>query len=493
MQLIWEEFLNIIKEEAGTQVVETWFKAVTLERYSPEINTVFLHMPNTFVSNWIQEHYSELIKTHLSRLLHANNIKIFFSLKTQDPNSIQKIIPATSLQKPTSIDIQSALLKEIENFKELRHNRNYEPSNQIYPTNNNSLVIKNSKKLKHISTSLNEQFTFDSFVVGPNNSLAHAAAFAVSQNLGKVYNPLFIYGGTGLGKTHLLHAIGNSIKTGLPSIKICYERADQFMNEFINAIRMDKIHHFREKYQKVDLLLLDDIQFFSSKEQTQEIFFHIFNSLNEQGKQIVFSSDMLPKDIEGLQARLKSRLQSGLIADIQMPTLETKIAILKTKATFQGIELTDDVASFIASLHSSSIRELEGYLIRVSAFSSLMKESINIEIAKKALSEFNTLPIPNEDISLDAIIKTISKYFNIPLLDLKSEKRNKTIAFARQISFYLMKKLTSESLQNIGAYFGGRNHSTVLHATKKIELLMEKDLDIVQKITTIEKTIMHMK
>lgn len=492
MQVIWEEFLKIIKEEAGTSVVETWFKAVTLERWSPEINTVFLHMPNSFVSNWIQEHYNELIKTHLSRLLHAANIKIFFLLGSYDQQIPQTIIPATSLQKHAPLDMQNAILKEIENFKELRNNKNYGEA-QIYPAQKNALALRNFKKSKYINGSLNDQFTFDSFVVGPNNSLAHAAAYAVSQNLGKVYNPLFIYGGTGLGKTHLLHAIGNSIKKSSPDIKICYERADQFMNEFINAIRLDKIISFREKYQKVDLLLLDDIQFFSSKEQTQEIFFHIFNSLNEQGKQIVFSSDMLPKDIAGLQSRLKSRLQSGLTADIQMPTLETKIAILKTKAYIQKIDLCDEVASFIASLQASSIRELEGYLIRVSAFALLMKEEISLHIAKKALSDYHTSSIQNEKIPFDVIVKTTSKYFNISLSDLKSGKRNKTIAFARQISFYLMKKLTSESLQNIGAYFGGRDHSTVLHATKKIESLIEQNLEMAQKISNLEKTLLQIK
>ncbi len=336
---------------------------------------------------------------------------------------------------------------------------------------------------------LNEQFTFDSYVVGPNNSLAHAAAMAVAQNLGTAYNPLFVYGGTGLGKTHLMHAIGNEAKRINPSTRINYETSDHFIHEFINSIRLDKARQFREKYQKINLLLLDDIQFFSKKEQTQETFFHIFDLLQQQQKQVVFSSDTLPQDITGLQSRLKSRLQSGLIADIHMPTLETKIAILKKKAIIHSINLNDEVTKFIASMPATSIRELEGYLIRISAVSSLSSKPVSLDLAKQILQQFD---VPEDlDFPIETIAKEVAKHQGTPLQDLKSKKRNKDLVFSRQLAFFLMKKLTVTSLQSIGKYMGGRDHTTVLHAVSKIEQLQKKDAFLAQKIRNIEKKIIQ--
>ncbi|HJZ23125.1 MAG TPA: chromosomal replication initiator protein DnaA, partial [Candidatus Babeliales bacterium] len=351
-------------------------------------------------------------------------------------------------------------------------------------TTRKSIVSTRKPQIPKTRT-INPAYSFDSFVIGPTNSLARAAAFAVSQNLGRVYNPLYIYGNTGLGKTHLLHAIANEAHKLNNKIIYCYLTADYFVTEFINAIRNDKINIFRSTYETVDLLLLDDIQFLSNKEQTQEFFFHIFNSLYDLKKQIVLSSDTLPQDIMGLQQRIKSRLQSGLITDIQMPTLETRIAILKKKAVDHAIELDDQVATFLSSQPSTSIRELEGYLVRLAAYSSLMYEPISMQLAKNILHSQPNLET-HEDINLEAILKTVAKHFNINTNEIKSEKRSKNIAFARQLSFYLMKKLTRNSLQTIGAYVGGRDHSTVIFAAHKIEKLKEKNQNVASMILSIE-------
>lgn len=471
MQIIWDEFLKIIKEEAGSQIVETWFKAVCLDSWDATSKLAILKTPNQFVSNWIQNHYLELLKTHLARLLHTNEISLRFvnkNISTQETH--KNIIPASVIVTTTPPPVM-------------------QPQNN-YPRN--QLVVKPKKPIvKEESSAINEHYIFDNFIVGPNNSLAHAAAYAISDNLGKVYNPLFIYGGTGLGKTHLMHALGNQVLHNNPTLSVKYITADQFINEFINSIRFDRSHQFREKYKKIDLLLLDDIQFLSNKEQTQETFFHIFNTLYEQKKQIVLSSDTFPKEISGLQGRLRSRMEWGLVADIQMPDLETRIAILTKKAGEQDLQLPNDVAHFIASRVLSNIRELEGALIRVSAFSALTHQPISLEMAQKVLLNLNTNDHKKDNSAvLENILKTIARHYSVSLTDLKSKKRHKDIAAIRQIAFYLMKKLTLCSLQTIGSFIGGRDHSTVIHAVTKIEEEIKKDHELIKKLSIIEQKIM---
>jgi len=462
VQVIWEEFLKILNEEAGSQIVETWFKAVSLEKWDSENKEVTLQLPNQFVRNWIQEHYLTLVKTHLSRLLHTDTLTISLQVKDNSRN----IIPAT----PTTIS--NALV--------VQHKKT---TNFLAPT------IKSINRIKRINGNLNASYQFDSFIVGPSNSLAHAAAWAICQGIGKVYNPLFIYGGTGLGKTHLLHAIGNEVKKKKPKAVVRYVTTDRFMHEFITSIRYDKVHQFREKYQKADLLLFDDIQFFSNKEQTQETFFHIFNTLHQSHKQIVLSSDTFPKEITGLQGRLKSRMEWGLVADIQTPDLETKIAILKKKAEQQNINLNDDVANFIASRIISNIRTLEGALVRIEAFSTLTNQPITLELAKQVLLHMDTSEKKNDSIMLEKVLKAVAKHYSISLHDLRSKKRQKCIAGARQIAFYLMKKHTISSLQAIGNYIGGRDHSTVIHAIMKIEAKLKENIPLKQKIKMIEQDV----
>jgi chromosomal replication initiator protein len=472
---MWDEFLKIIKEEAGSQVVETWFKAVLLEAWDPQSNTITLRVPNQFVSRWIQDHYLDLLRTHLARLLHAPILKFSFICSTQPtaPNP-RTIIPASVLPVTDFTTQQEQVSKSSTSLVQA-------PSHTLAPSNRGLPKERGG-------SNLNTAYQFDNFVVGPSNSLAHAAAYAICQNLANVYNPLFIYGGTGLGKTHLLHAIGNEVRMHNPNFVIRYETSDNFVNEFINAIRFDRSQQFRNKYQKIDLILFDDIQFLSNKEQTQEIFFHIFNVLYEQKKQIVFSSDTFPKEINGLQSRLKSRMEWGLVADIQVPDTETKMAILKRKSDIHHILLPDDVADFIASRVISNIRELEGALIRVSAFAALTNQKISLEMAKKVLLTINDAK--KENVLLDTIVKIVSRSYDVSVNDIRSKKRHQDVAAVRQIAFYMMKKMSGCSLQVIGSYVGGRDHSTVIHAVNKIESLRVSDRALAQKLNLLEQEIL---
>ncbi len=490
MQLIWEEFLKIIKEEAGSQIVETWFKAVVLEEWNPATTTATLRVPNQFVSKWIQDHYSQLLKTHLARLLHSDTIKLFF-ISNGQKDTVRSIIPASVAQ--TSIPMNVSASTSSYSSKIILQNKSTTikdtDDNLIHPKSiGTALAVSKSRKRSINIQNLNENYLFDNFVVGPSNSLAHAAAYAVTKSIGTVYNPLFIYGGTGLGKTHLLHALGNEAKKNNPDLVVRYETCDHFINEFIHSIRLERSAQFREKYQGVDLLLLDDIQFLSNKEQTQESFFHIFNTLYERQKQIILSSDTFPKEIAGLQGRLKSRMEWGLVADIQIPSLETKIAILERKAESHGIDLPPEVADFIASRVISNIRELEGALIRVSAFSTLTNQLISLEMARKVLLNLNEKK--RDGIQLDNILKIVAKHYEVSINEIKSKKRHKDIAFVRQVTLYLMKKLTLSSLQTIGSFIGGRDHSTVIHAIGKVESLLNSEKDLAKKMRQIEQEIL---
>lgn len=488
MHLIWEEFLKIIKEEAGSQIVETWFKAVSLQSWDITTNTVTLDAPNQFVSRWIQDHYANLLKTHLARLLHAPVLKISFACvqKSPDQQAKNSFIPASIVGRQESEKKEKGHTEQ-ESHKTEKPNST---STNIIPAKQDTFSPPEKKTRERAGSQLNENYLFDNFIVGSNNSLAHAAAWAICENLGKVYNPLFIYGGTGMGKTHLLHAIGNEVQSRFPSLVVRYETSDNFINDFINAIRFDRSQQFRSRYQKVDLWLFDDIQFLSNKEATQEGFFHIFNTLHEQKKQIIFSSDTFPKEIAGLQNRLKSRMEWGLVADIQSPTLETKTAILKKKADYHLIKLPDDVALFIASRVMSNVRELEGALIRVGAFASLTNQSVSLELAKKVLFTLQQ-PSKKESVTLEQIMKNVAKHYNISINDIRSKKRNQEIATVRQVTFYLMKKMSFCSLQIIGSYVGGRDHSTVIHAIGKVEHLLASDPTFAQKVSALEQDILN--
>ena len=333
---------------------------------------------------------------------------------------------------------------------------------------------------------LNPNYTFETFVIGNNNNLAHAASLAVAETPGEVYNPLFIYGGVGLGKTHLMHAIGHSIMKEQNDAKVVYVSSEKFTNELINSIKSDKNEEFRDKYRNVDILLIDDIQFIAGKEGTQEEFFHTFNALHEANKQIIISSDRPPKEIPTLEDRLRSRFEMGLIADIQPPDFETRIAILKTKAQIENIDIPNEVMNYIATYIKSNIRELEGALTRVVAYSSLINKDISYDLAVEALKDIVTTS-ESQEISVNRIKEKVSTAFGIKMDDFNSKKRTRTIAYPRQIAMYLSRELTDLSLPKIGNEFGGRDHTTVIHAHDKIskDLELEKNSELKEKISKI--------
>jgi chromosomal replication initiator protein len=368
------------------------------------------------------------------------------------------------------------------NFVIGSHNGSVSPS---FPTLEKTPVVAK----KNISTkphaSLNQNYHFDRFVVGASNQFAHAAAVSVAERPAKNFNPLFIYGGVGLGKTHLLNAIGLHAVSLYPQMNIVYVSAEEFLNELVSSIRYDKMPKFREKYRNIDYLLIDDIQFIAGKGKTEEEFFHTFNTLHDSGKQIVVTSDKFPKDIPNLEGRLRSRFEWGLIADIQQPEIETRIAILEKKAQENKISLPKNVAHYVAVHSESNIRELEGFLIRIAAYSSLREQEIDLELARSVLKDI-IRQSEKEDVSIDAIIKAVAAKTGIKISDIKSPKKNKNIVMARQIAMYLSRKLTSASFPDIGEKIGGRDHSTIIYANNKLKKGLDTDVKLKHLIEDIE-------
>ena len=440
MEDLWSKVIDSLKERIGQQNFDIWIKPIHF--LSMEGENVELEVPNRFFKEWIHEHYSPHIRDALS----------FFT------------------QKPCHLQFRI-------------RNEKMDEKDFISP----SLQNQNTKAPHTFQPIFNPKYTFDHFVVGASNQFANAACLAVANLPAKNYNPLFIYGGVGLGKTHLLHAIGNHIFQNhiLPEVKkICYLSSEEFTNELINSLRYEKMDEFRNKFRRMDILLIDDIQFISGKERTQAEFFHTFNSLYEARKQIVVTSDKFPKDIPNFEERLRSRFEWGLIADIQPPDIETKVAILKKKAEIEKISLPNDVAFFLASQIDSNIRVLEGSLIRIGAFASLTKTPVDIQLAKEVLK--NIIKLKEELISIDVIQKVISSFFNIKISDLKVKRKTKGYVVPRQIAMYLCRKLTNSSLLEIGEKFGGKDHSTVLHSIKKVEEKIEKETSFKEMIENLQ-------
>jgi chromosomal replication initiator protein len=328
--------------------------------------------------------------------------------------------------------------------------------------------------IEPVDNSLNPKYTFEKFVVGSSNQFAHAAAMGAADIPGKTYNPLFIYGGTGLGKTHLMHAIGHSIKQRSRHLRVSYITSEKFMNELINAIRYDKTDSFREKYRSIDVLLMDDVQFFAGKERTQEEFFHTFNTLHNNQKQIVITSDCPPREIPTLEERLHSRFEWGLIADIEPPDLETKVAILKRKADLDGIDLTDEIAIFIASKIKSNVRELEGSLVRLVAIASLRGVPISKMLAQDALKNIIDAERP-EGLTMERIARIVASHYNLTVEEMKSKNNSRAVSMPRQVAMYLCKRLTKHSFPEVGREFGGKHHTTVMHSVDKIDKLTKSD------------------
>ena len=423
---IWDKTLDIIKVELTEVSFNTWLKSITPIMINNDM--VMFHVPDDFTKGIIETRYATLIKNALKQVTSKYH-DIKFTVSDTD----------TDLDRP-----------------------------------NNAMGKRVPEET--INASLNPRYTFDTFVIGNSNRLAHAASVAVAESPAKAYNPLFIYGGVGLGKTHLMHAIGHYVLNQNTKAKVVYVSSETFTNELINSIRDDRNIEFRGKYRNVDILLVDDIQFIAGKERTQEEFFHTFNSLYEANKQIIISSDRPPKEIPTLEDRLRSRFEWGLIADIQPPDLETRIAILKKKAKIENLVIPDDVMHYIAKKILSNIRELEGALIRIVAYSSLTNREINEELASEALKDIFSNSRP-KFITPDLIKEKVSQYFNLKIEDFTAKKRTKSIVFPRQIAMYLCREITDLSLPKIGEEFG-RDHTTIMHAYDKISNELKKDPEL---------------
>ncbi len=430
---IWEEALRLLEKKLSKHSYETWLKS--LKPLGFDQNKIIIEVPNHFSRGWLNDRYAPIIKNILVNII-KQDIEVQFLLSSE----IQNTIP----QPP-------------------RYRGERTP------------------EFVNISHRLNQKYTFDSFVVGNSNRFAHAACLAVAELPSKAYNPLFIYGGVGLGKTHLMHAIGHYTLEHSDRIKVNYVSSEKFTNELINSIRDDKTVEFRNKYRYMDILLVDDIQFLAGKERTQEEFFHTFNTLYEANKQIIISSDRPPKDIPTLEDRLRSRFEWGLITDIQPPDLETRIAILRKKAQVENLYVPDDCLVFMATRIQSNIRELEGALIRVIAYASLNHAEINQDMVAEVLKDMLPSGKPRQ-ITTELIQEVVSEYFNIRMEDFKAKKRTRNIAFPRQIAMYLTRELTDHSLPKIGEFFGGRDHTTVIHACEKINNELQESFDLQDKI-----------
>jgi len=448
MEDFWGKTTKFIQEKISKQNFDTWIKPIKI--IAMEDQHVQLAVPNKFFKDWLLDNYTSTIK--------------------------QSLKAAAGID----VDIDFVLLKNQENISD--------PSlKQTTHTKNTSTAI--TSKNKNFSF-LNDNYSFDRFVVGSCNQFAHAASIAVAKQPAKNYNPLFIYGGSGLGKTHLLNAIGLLSSSIHPTLNIMYVSAEEFMNEMINSIRYDRMPKFREKYRNISCLLIDDIHFLAGKERTQEEFFHTFNTLHDSGKQIVVTSDKFPKDIPNLESRLRSRFEWGLIADIQPPEIETKIAIIEKKIQENKIELPNNVIHYIASHVESNIRELEGFLVRIGAYSSLTGREIDLDLVKEVLS---SLVKHNKqgDVSIEEIIKVISGKLNIKISDIKAHNKNKNVVFARQIIMYLARKLTNHSFPDIGQKIGGRDHSTVIYANNKMLNSIKTDPKLKVLIQELEDILMN--
>lgn len=440
----WQELLINIRPKVSEVNYNNWIKQVRF--IGEKEHTVKLGAPNKFVRDWVLDYYHDLITQELYLLTNKT-----YSLDFDITGESQAAEPGPAADRAERAQTPPPKAKAAE---------------------------KNSR--------LNPKYSFERFVVGASNQFAHAAAIAAAELPGGHYNPLFIYGGVGLGKTHLLNAIGLKISEMFPELRILYLSAEQFMNELIFSIRFEKMDMFRKKFRDgCDVLLVDDIPFIIGKERTKEEFFHTFNTLYESQRQIVVTSDKPPKELNGLEERLRSRFEWGLIADIQPPELETRIAILKKKADQNGVLLSDDVALFLASQMRSNVRELEGSLIRLSAFASLGGVAITVDLAREVLK--NIIRERASNCSIEAIQRAVAEFYHIKVSDLKSPRRPKCISGPRQVAMYLCKEHLNTSYPEIGHKFGGKDHSTVIHAVKKVGAQLENDDLLKNDIETIEK------
>lgn len=442
---VWHDTLAYIQGKVPKQVYDTWFTPIHLERI--EDSTAQIGVPNKFFGDWLSQHYGTLLAEAVSAARGGEETAITFV-----------IFHKQATRQP-------------------------ENSGSTAATSRQNTGARAKRGIQ-----LNPKYTFKNFVVGAGNQFSHAACMAVAEQPAKAYNPLFIYGETGLGKTHLLNAIGNYVAERT-DLRIAYLTTEQFTNEVINSIRYDKMMDLRKRYRHIDMLMIDDIQFLAGKERTQEEFFHTFNALYEAHKQLVLSSDRFPKDMPDIEERLRSRFEWGLIADLQPPDVETRIAILRKKSEDEGVTLPEDVIQFLATTMKSNIRELEGSLVRLGAYASLTGQTITLEMAKSVLRDL--IGTKKKIVSMDDIQETVGVRFHVKIADLKSRRRSKTLVHPRQIAMYLCRELTDSSYPEIGRQFGGKDHTTIIHACKQVIKAKDSDSALSATLDSLREQILR--
>ncbi len=441
---LWKQCLAYLEDELSAQHFNTWIRPLHAVEDGKSIQ---LLAPNQFVMDWVKDNYSQQIEGHLQLLAHGSAPELHIRIGGETPSAIHASPNLTS---------------------------------QVNEPKNSTGTVQ-----IHHNSNLNPDFTFESFVPGKNSQLAYAAAQQIASNPGTAYNPLFIYGGVGLGKTHIMHAIGNHIKQQNPNAKVIYLHSERFVQDMVKALQLNALENFKNFYRTLDCLLIDDIQFFAGKERSQEEFFHTFNALLEGQKQVVLACDRFPKEVNGLEERLKSRFGWGLTTQIEPPDTETRVAILMKKASQINTELPQDVAFFIAKRIRSNVRELEGALRRVIANSQFTGRPITLDFTKEALKDL--LSLQEKLVSIENIQKTVAEYYKIRVAELLSKKRSRSIARPRQVAMYLSKELTNHSLPEIGDAFGGRDHTTVLHACRKVIELINEDNRMQEDVSNLLK------
>ena len=477
MAIDWSDCLDSIKHELEAEQFNMWLKPL-VSNFDGE--TLHLYAANKFVLAWVRDEYFILITETLKQLYGADTPLLSISEqseRTQFANSTSPTNVEDTNEGVTKEQLPSPKLTISSNIKAGHKNSNIHFSSSSLPIPN----------LSNHNSNVNPKYTFDNFVEGKSNQLARAAAIQVSQNPGVTYNPLFLYGGTGLGKTHLIHAIGNGIVEKNPNAKIVYMHSERFVQDMVKALQNNAIEDFKRFYRSVDALLIDDIQLFANKDRSQEEFFHTFNALLEGNQQIILTSDRYPKEIEGVEDRLKSRFGWGLTVIIEPPELETRVAILLSKAKQNRIDLPHEVAFFMAKKLRSNVRELEGALNRVIANANFTGKAITIDFAKDALRDL--LALQDKLVTIDNIIKTVADYYKIKVADILSKRRTRSVARPRQMAMALAKELTNNSYPEIGNSFSGRDHTTVIHAVKKIKELRGDDHDIMEDYTNLIRTL----
>ena len=465
---VWQRCLEVIRDNVSMQSFKTWFEPIQAIKLKENVLTI--QVPSQFFYEWLEEHYINLLKKTIKKELGSDG-RLEYSIIMEnkydenDPYTVQ--VPTDNKKAPKN--------KPVSVPAEVGEERSIK----------NPFVIPGLRKV-NVDPNLKPSYSFENFVEGDCNRLARSAGYAVANKPGGTsFNPLFIYGGVGLGKTHLAHAIGIHIKNQLPNKTVLYVSSEKFTNQFIDAIKNNNSNDFVHFYQMMDVLIMDDVQFFAGKEKTQDVFFHIFNHLHQNGKQLVLTSDKPPVEIQGVEQRLLSRFKWGLSSDLQAPSLETRIAILEKKMYADGIEMPQEVIEYLAYSITNNIRDLEGALISLIAQSSLNQKEINLDLAKQMIDKFvkNTY----REVSIDYIQKVVCDYFDLPIELLKSKTRKREVVQARQIAMYFAKQLTRSSLANIGSYCGGKDHATVLHACRTVNNLMETDKDFKGYVDQLEK------